>query len=386
MKSTIAGMLAMALAAAPIESSFGIGVDLGLSASAEVGISAETRALIQGFPAEVREQLIKALKEAQPIVDKSVLSYLDKVDEILSRQLLNVQCTTVGTAIQVGEEVLAPIRGPAQPVNGIERLWAKHATAFEPDTPLTGESSILAGYADLLHEIHKTHCNVQGVREAAALVLLIRLKAARRHNLWLSLQDECSELASCLPVMEAKMQAAVAAADPRDVAVSEVDELRASLKAPEPHRWYQWSFKHAPYEEQLFVLVGMIESVERARAERVAAAAKERDELLLAIESFERANGIYRRAISPRWRDREETKKAGDNAREQLARLPEFRARALAVKAADGDFAAEADALEQRLARLDTLFADTAKRADDAHRKALLDMPLPDIPGLRHRF
>lgn len=87
-------------------SSYGTSLDLGIKASAGLevtaGLDKPTRELIARMPAEIRKQTVKLLKDALPLVDSSVLKYLDRVNEIVDTQIDHAACTVTGAAANIG--------------------------------------------------------------------------------------------------------------------------------------------------------------------------------------------------------------------------------------------------------------------------------------------
>ena len=80
-------------------------LDLNLRASAgldaTVGLDDKTRAVIEGLPKEVRDQIIGLLRDALPLIDTSVLTYMNRVNEIVDSQINHVQCAAEGIAKSV---------------------------------------------------------------------------------------------------------------------------------------------------------------------------------------------------------------------------------------------------------------------------------------------
>jgi hypothetical protein len=77
----------------------GQGIQVGVNTS--VGLDDRTLDLLNRLPKEVREQIVNAVGDALPILDKSVNAYLAKINEILDRQINHAQCSMTGVIAEV---------------------------------------------------------------------------------------------------------------------------------------------------------------------------------------------------------------------------------------------------------------------------------------------
>src|SRR5258707_1310808 len=72
-----------------------------------IGLEGRTNSMIEGLPPKIKDELIKFLKEALPLIDKSVDKYLTRVDEILHKNiedgLASAQCSVIGVGAQFAD-------------------------------------------------------------------------------------------------------------------------------------------------------------------------------------------------------------------------------------------------------------------------------------------
>src|SRR5215469_15625259 len=91
----------------------GQGIPVGVNAT--VGLDDRTLDLLNRLPKEVREQIVNAVRDALPILDKSVNAYLAKVDEILDHQINHAQCSVTGVIAEVARRAkLGREKGPLE--------------------------------------------------------------------------------------------------------------------------------------------------------------------------------------------------------------------------------------------------------------------------------
>src|SRR5262249_23049752 len=97
---------------------FNFKASLGLHATA--GLDEKTIALLQDFPKELKEQLLELLKGALPLIDTSVLTYMNRVNEILDIQINHLQCAAEGTIKTLGGTLKETIGITPSPVQDLE--------------------------------------------------------------------------------------------------------------------------------------------------------------------------------------------------------------------------------------------------------------------------
>jgi hypothetical protein len=76
--------------------------------SFDVGLDSETRDLIAKLPESLRQEFIRALQQAQPILDQSIEKYIAKVNEAIQESIAHAHCATVGVSKGVGDSLSNP--------------------------------------------------------------------------------------------------------------------------------------------------------------------------------------------------------------------------------------------------------------------------------------
>ncbi|MEM4987349.1 hypothetical protein V8G57_08100 [Collimonas sp. H4R21] len=222
-------------------------IALDLNLGFDVGIDKKTRALIQQMPAEVRVQIEKLLVDAQPLIDQSVLLYLNRIDQILADRLSQVQCVADGVTKTAIEELIAKLKpwkdGPTvvgDLAKSVEHYPDKVKRKFTPE-------QYRITYADLLNNAHTVACAVKDTPIAEQEVMKIRFDLTTRIRPWVRLEDEsCADAHSCLQLMKGRVGKDLSLADIRDS--SEPKKRLDEIEIPKQ----SWgNFNPLPYEINL---------------------------------------------------------------------------------------------------------------------------------------
>ncbi|WP_155835146.1 hypothetical protein [Herbaspirillum sp. RV1423] len=192
-------------------------IALDLNLGLDVGIDKKTRALIEKMPAEVRIQIEKLLVDAQPLIDQSVLLYLNRIDQILADRLSQVQCVADGVTKTAIEELIAKLKpwkdGPTivgDLAKSVEHYPDKVKRKFTPE-------QYRITYADLLNNAHTVACAVKDTPAAEQEVMKIRFDLTARIRPWVRLEDEsCIDARSCLQLMKSRVAQELSLVDIRD--------------------------------------------------------------------------------------------------------------------------------------------------------------------------
>jgi len=264
-------------------------LDLNLRASAgldaTVGLDDKTRAVIEGLPKEVRDQIIGLLRDALPLIDTSVLTYMNRVNEIVDSQINHVQCAAEGIAKSVA--------GTAKEIFGIKPA---PIAALKADEVATISSSFSANdnpekytitYADFLYRAAVTWCSTEISLEDTATVTTLESQIRPRWFIWYRLYGICSDASNCYDILYAQVSTKKASSDPLDVhAVNATQRLTEVVKPMIP----TGSSKYDPtqYEAALGALFSINDSLEVARLARKA----------LAIEAWGKAMSAQPHMIS----------------------------------------------------------------------------------------
>jgi hypothetical protein len=230
---------------------------LRVEARAKVGLNAETLALVRGMPKEIREQALALLREALPLVDKSVYGYLDRLDETIA----NAACKLEG----VGESVFSI--GKRSLVDDLEEEREDLRSEFSSDSsPQEYEDA----YADFISNAALALCRT----EEAPTKTTIHKKRDDVYDRWLiwnRLGSSCSNAAECLTKVREATTFAIAAADPRDILSADA-RSRFSKPFPIPERglWDRIfsSFPHEEYEREIERLLAIQDTIQFARVKR----------------------------------------------------------------------------------------------------------------------
>lgn len=242
--------------------------DLRATLGFEAGLDDETIRMIEAMPASVREETVRAVQESLILVDKSVFSYLNKVDEILSNRLLQMQCVVVGAGKATIEEIKASLNpfnrtGPQLVLDLQDRVDA-FPSLLDKNSSLT---TIKQAYSGIEDTARKTWCSVTGTLSAEAEVQKLRALLKARSMLWERIPDgTCSNARTCLVAVKNETDSLVAKADPRDAKLVGAAAKLSATKLP-PEVFYR-RFDPVPYEQELKTLYQVRDGIKVISAAR----------------------------------------------------------------------------------------------------------------------
>ena len=265
---------------------------LDLNLRAEAGISKETRQWIDTLPEKIRKEMLQLIKDAQPIVDESILRYLDRVDQIISKQTANARCEIQGLAEQLLDSIRERLtnQNPRR-IKELEEKWSKWSLGKNQSI-----HSVVTDYADFALDAQKTLCYAAPAHEAAYQAAIIRNKISRRWTAWSRAKEQCDTFVGCFDYYSLSVAKAIEESDPRDIEVSNAIEMSKLIEKPE-HKWFSWTFNHKPYEEQQLIMFHILDSIEIAKQDRLTRTKKIDDQIKHA-RSREGAIDARRREIA----------------------------------------------------------------------------------------
>jgi hypothetical protein len=198
----------------------GKSLGIGLTARAEVraiaGLDEATRDFIQGLPDEAREQLVAAVNRSFDRADQSVLLYVNEIDALLSRKIVELQCVVISSSGGIVDEImrrfpwLAGPRPMEELRNEVREQEARLNSEVEPEFVETI-------YLDIAYaaSILKCRSGLPGLQNEANAVIDTM---TRRYLVWNRVSEfDCQQVIDCLSVYRAFLEALFTTADPRDV-------------------------------------------------------------------------------------------------------------------------------------------------------------------------
>jgi hypothetical protein len=237
--------------------------------SATVGLDDRTLDLLNRLPKEVREEIVNALRDALPILDKSVNAYLAKVNEILDRQINHAQCSMTGVVADVARRAkLGREKGPLELFDEYEKN----------ELGQLKQSSTAASYAtvtgDISYEATVTYCEMQ-ISTSAMNISGAENKYRKLNFIWFRLKDSCGTAIDCLQKQLSITDALVKNSDRRDVQAVDAARQLSAVRRPVTPRWFT-AFDPKPYESALSQLLNIQDELSLAKLRRVLSQAKGR--------------------------------------------------------------------------------------------------------------
>ncbi len=218
MKATWRKALSTLMCAAPIllgtgnANAFGAFFYAKVKTESEViaGLDEPTRQLIQSMPANIRVEAVKALAEAQPMIDKSVAKYLEDLDTRMADRIDQIGCVLSNTATDAIEKLKGPW-GDKAPVSTLKNDYDTRKY-FDPKKV----ENLAINYVDFVAALAKAGCGVYDP-QAKAIVTDLRKIVRQRMLMWQQIRDYCTSPSECLEKRYAYTRQLIENADPRDL-------------------------------------------------------------------------------------------------------------------------------------------------------------------------
>ena len=199
----------------------------------EAGLNQATRDLLKGLPEEVRKQAILALREALPLIDMSVEKYLAKVDEILSKQLMAIDCTIDGAVFKALSQAGAKLNPFKTFPTDLEDLRAA-AKKYKSKARWSDTTEMhVDRLGDLINASRSIACASKGNPISYPQVEEIGADLTEVATLFLRINDKtCSDPQACVESARAQVSASLQAADKRDLVSAKAADRLSAVKVP----------------------------------------------------------------------------------------------------------------------------------------------------------
>ncbi len=242
----------------------------GVDVDAEFGLDQKTMDFINGLAPQVRQEVVKLLKEALPLIDSSVTAYLDKVDGILEKQINHMQCAAIGAGAALSDDLKGKtFGGPPQPVSKLEEDMKKTITGFKPDV---NPHDMRLAYSDLIYRATVTSCQVSIAPETEKDVAAILENVRPRWMVWYRLDGSCPDITQCYSWQEQHTKETISKADKRDVASIDGETRMSAVHQPNTRAsgvaWWK-TFNPTEHEKALGELISLEDGIKLAAAKRL---------------------------------------------------------------------------------------------------------------------
>ncbi|MCV9964305.1 hypothetical protein OIU34_20675 [Pararhizobium sp. BT-229] len=244
--------------------------DVGVDVDAEFGLDKRTMDFINGLAPQVRKEVLQLLKEALPLIDASVISYLNRVDAILDKQISHIQCAAIGTGAALSDDLKGklPFGGQVQPVAKLEADLNSTITGFRPNVK---PHDMRLAYSDLIYRATVANCQVAIASETAKDVAAILENARPRWMVWYRLDGSCPGITQCYSWQEQHTKETISKADKRDVVSADAEKRISSVHQPKTRATgVVWAtFNPTEYEKALGELISIEDGINLATAKRL---------------------------------------------------------------------------------------------------------------------
>jgi hypothetical protein len=243
-----------------------VGVRASASLDATVGLDGPTRDLIARMPNEIREQTLKLLREALPLIDQSVQGYLERANKIVDQQIDHFACAVTGAVAAAGSTIKQQVLGTrATPVQDLEADWRSLETQFGSTVD---PHDLMTSYADFLYRATVTSCQVAAVPQASKQVATVQSDMRRRWAMWSRVDGRCKTPAECLRLIHGEVGQLVTKSDGRDVAAVNGKQRYSKVSLPPTPGVIArafGTFSLKPLEDPLWELISIVDQVAVAR-------------------------------------------------------------------------------------------------------------------------
>ncbi|CAH1906457.1 hypothetical protein NTGHW29_930018 [Candidatus Nitrotoga sp. HW29] len=231
----------------------------------EFGIAPETRALIESLPTNIREQVFILLQQSLPLIDKSVLKYIDALNSKLLEQQMFLDCTIDGAM----ERAITDLRNVGLFSDQYQGMIAKLQIRVDAlPTSLKSSSTIKdirQAYADLLTKARSAQCANRDVPFALKEIAPIISELSSGYITWARLESlECFEPTACISLLKARVTEQIRTNDPRDLEQSKAISRLDAVKAPRQTKWPFKKYDFNPYEDILSELFSISDQMRMA--------------------------------------------------------------------------------------------------------------------------
>ena len=307
-----------------------IGFDIGLDFEARLiaGLDPATRRLIEEMPEKIREEVIQTLIDGLPLVDKSIHSYIDKIDHVTFNRIEQTRCSASGLIQQVPDDLKEVILGiEATPIMNIVKKYNNLDQKFTQKSPPTFYK---IQYLEYTASADKTACQFRPQSQQWNFVQEYADKSLDRFNIWNRLHQKCNNLYDCYAKLHQDINSFLKQSNPQDLKTGQVQAKERFTKLPTPSRF---NSQYAPQggifvkkiaiteaETHLVELFSIYDQVNIIRTEREEKERKDQqaNKMLEAHTASFQAN---QQKITDVYNTRKYTVKQLINAKEQLLAL-----------------------------------------------------------------
>jgi hypothetical protein len=243
----------------------------GIPVSVTVGLDGSTRDLLDRLPKEIHDQIIASLQDAMPIIDKSVVSYLAKINEILDHQINHAQCSLTGVVAEVDRRIKLPLTRQKGPLELFDEFEKSELGRVKQSTTAASYAKI---YGDIFYDATVTYCEMQ-ISGSVISVIEPENKYRKLTFMWFRLKDSCGTAIDCLQKQRAITKTFLENNDKRDVQSVDATNRLSAVPQPAAPGFFS-SFDPAPFESALSQLLAIQDQVSLAKLMRVLSEAQAR--------------------------------------------------------------------------------------------------------------
>jgi hypothetical protein len=238
------------------------------SVDGTIGLDQPTRDLISELPKETREEIIKTLQGALPLLDKSVDSYLAAVSDIVDHQIDHAQCAATGIIAEIDRRMKLPGTRTKLPLEIFSNDEKSQLARIKKSSNANFYARL---YGDILFDATVTYCEMK-ISPAAQQARKDEDKYRPLAAAWDRIQDQCGDAVNCVMKLHAATQYIVAKSDPRDIQSVHASEAFAKVLVPDTPSLLQ-SFDPAPFNAAIVQMIAIQNEIMLASTARQARAA-----------------------------------------------------------------------------------------------------------------
>ncbi|ENX02620.1 hypothetical protein F900_01066 [Acinetobacter modestus] len=211
-------------------------VEVTVQGKVMADLGPETRQLFNKLPENIKDNVVKGIQESMPIIDKSVMKYIDRIDLSIKNSMENshdpIICTSNGVSKNLLETLKDALFGSRPiPIAKVYNDYNQLGLLELDKDPLFYKVK----YADFLGNATRVECQFLNGRTEKLQVIEFRQRIDYRWKIWNDLDGKCLNSYKCYDFAKDKLNLFIRNSDPRDLKQGDFDALTLYNRLPDPN-------------------------------------------------------------------------------------------------------------------------------------------------------
>lgn len=246
------------LAAANVNADIGLG--LSLKGEATVGLDSKTISMINNLPAEIKKQVLLGLEEALPLLDKSVLLYLQEIQKIINGLGPAAFCAAKGAKDGL-------IESDDNLASDLEKRLIKARARFDEDS---NPDAYQNAYSLIERDASRALCVEFPGTNQEERINEVRKLSGRLATIWFRLKPYCGDAYSCQIEAVRQVEDLIRISNQTDVKNFKSEERLQNVPPPLKPTFFKSNYNVDVTETNLSVIIGVNDELVAAKRSRKA--------------------------------------------------------------------------------------------------------------------